>query len=76
MQNSEALQQSYKDADGMSTDVNKLQQDIDTLVRSMGLNMPVSGEQGDGPDAEFDMDEFLDHLAKGTVDEHGTDGRS
>ena len=60
----------------MSTDVNKLQQDIDSLVRSMGLDVPVSGEQGGGGDPEFNMDEFLEHLAKGNVDEQGADGLS
>ncbi len=67
VQNSDDLLKSYQDANGMSTDVDKLQQDIDSLVRSMGLDFPANGEQGG--DGEFNVDEFLNHLAKGGSEE-------
>jgi len=75
MQNSEALLKSYQDAHGIGSDAEKLQADIDSLVRSMGLDLPANGEQG-GADPDFNVDEFLEHLAKGTSDEHGADGLS
>ena len=74
MQTSDALLKSYQDANGIGTDVDKLQQDIDSLVRSMGLDLPANGEQGSGSEPDFNVDEFLDHLAKGGSDEQGADG--
>lgn len=79
LQNDEALMKSYQEAVGINGDVEKLQDSIDSLVRSMGLDLPDSTNQsstsdlnantgGDnglgGLDSEFNVDDFLEHLAQ------------
>ncbi|WWC69799.1 uncharacterized protein I206_103742 [Kwoniella pini CBS 10737] len=89
VQNSNDLMKSYQDAVGMNGNVDQLQESIDSLVRSMGLDLPTnttgdlssgntnasgnmngfnaSGMGGEGEqllDPDFNVDEFLEHLAK------------
>lgn len=45
MQSNDALLKSYQDAAGIGTDVDKLQESIDHLVRSMGLDL-ANGQGG------------------------------
>lgn len=71
--NQNELLGAYQKAVGVNNDVNKLQESIDSLVRSMGLDlpdqqnphepMPVScGPEGAYTDGDFNVDELLDQL--------------
>lgn len=72
--NQHELLGAYQKAVGVNNDVNKLQESIDSLVRSMGLDlpdaqqnphepMPVScGPEGAYTDGDFNVDELLDQL--------------
>lgn len=74
VQNQHELLGAYQKAVGVNNDVNKLQESIDSLVRSMGLDlpeaqqnphepMPVScGPEGTYADGDFNVDELLDQL--------------
>ncbi|WWC61498.1 uncharacterized protein I303_104082 [Kwoniella dejecticola CBS 10117] len=88
MQNSNDLMKSYQDAVGINGNVDQLQESIDSLVRSMGLDLPSNGDGtagntdmngipnmngsnaglgGQGEqllEPDFNVDEFLEHLAK------------
>ncbi|WVR04934.1 hypothetical protein IAU60_001946 [Kwoniella sp. DSM 27419] len=73
MQNNDALLKSYQDAVAVNGGVDHLQESIDSLVRSMGLDLPNNGNPmqdgtADGGeqlvDPDFNVDEFLEHLAK------------
>lgn len=46
--NNDALLKSYQDAENMNADVDKLQESIDSLVRSMGLDLPMNQNQNPG----------------------------
>lgn len=76
-QNNDALLKSYENALGVGDDVDKLQESIDSLVRSMGLqpsdaqgagstggNLPADGMGDMGLDPDFNVDDFLEHLGK------------
>ncbi|WVW83480.1 hypothetical protein I302_105501 [Kwoniella bestiolae CBS 10118] len=101
MQSTNDLMKSYQDAVGVNGGVDQLQESIDSLVRSMGLDLPngqnnlngdldlggvngglpngnvnggdgtgLGGQMGTGTgeqliDPDFNVDEFLEHLAKG-----------
>ncbi|ORY32098.1 hypothetical protein BCR39DRAFT_524145 [Naematelia encephala] len=51
MNDNAALLKTYEDAAAMGTDVDKLQESIDELVRSMGLELP-NGYEGTGASAD------------------------
>ncbi|OXG28486.1 heat shock transcription factor, other eukaryote [Cryptococcus neoformans Tu259-1] len=80
------LLKSYNDALTVGEGVDNLQESIDSLVRSMGLDLPNGGSSsvgvdvGDGSgvgtgtgegDGEFNVDEFLQGLAKEGEGEEG-----
>ncbi|WRT66799.1 uncharacterized protein IL334_003762 [Kwoniella shivajii] len=85
-QNTNDLMKSYQDAISVNGGVDHLQESIDDLVRSMGLQIPSGGENGQKPeidnlnglgmgqggevlvDPDFNVDEFLEHLAKSEED--------
>jgi len=72
------LLRTYQNADNINGDVDKLQESIDSLVRSMGLDLPGgTGEQGNvdfdtgvgtdgmgGLGEDFNVEEFLESLNK------------
>ncbi|WWC85159.1 uncharacterized protein L201_000016 [Kwoniella dendrophila CBS 6074] len=93
MQSTNDLMKSYQDAVGVNSGVDHLQESIDSLVRSMGLDLPNNGTNNDNMpkndlipnangntnnngsgmgeqliDPDFNVDEFLEHLAKGDDD--------
>ncbi|WWD10495.1 hypothetical protein V865_008631 [Kwoniella europaea PYCC6329] len=90
MQNTNDLMKSYQDAVGVNGGVDQLQESIDSLVRSMGLDLPNGTNNGLDPlpvdhnmnnpdgtgagvgeqliDPDFNVDEFLEHLAKSDED--------
>ena len=76
MNNSDALLRSYQDAAGVGGDVDKLQENIDSLVRSMGLDVPATTQDGMNGlgEGEFNVDDFLDQLSKTTENGLGGDG--
>lgn len=63
--NQDQLLKSYQDAQGINQDMGKMQESFDSLVRSMGLDLPAETSEGAGEfqmPEDFNMDEFLDHL--------------
>lgn len=83
------LLKSYNDALAVGEGVDNLQESIDSLVRSMGLDLPHGGSSagigiGDGTeigtgtgevDGEFNVDEFLQGLAKEGEGEEEKEGQ-
>lgn len=77
VQNQNDLMGAYHKAVGVNQDVGKLQESIDSLVRSMGLDLPEGAQNPHEPmpvscgpeapghsfnDSEFNVDELLDQL--------------
>ncbi|KAK4687276.1 hypothetical protein P7C73_g2844, partial [Tremellales sp. Uapishka_1] len=85
-ESSDQLLKSYGDANAVGGDVEKLQESIDSLVRSMGLDLPNgdagmnghmnnngNGDGNGGLGDDFNVDEFLEQLGKDqAVDGMGT----
>ncbi|WWD15657.1 hypothetical protein CI109_100079 [Kwoniella shandongensis] len=98
MNHSGDLLKSYQDAASIDGGLDQLQESIDSMVRSMGLDLPSNGGDVKPPggfdnnaamgmgttmggggeqlvDSDFNVDEFLEHLAK-SEEAGGGDGTS